>query len=201
MKLFYKAGACSLSPHIVLRESGLDFTLSRVDLQDKTTESGEDFWSINPTGQVPALLLDNETLLTEGAVIVQYIADQVPDRQLLPPVGTLSRYQALSWLNFIATELHKGFTPLFSAETPESWKASCTSKLLKKMSLVNDALSNKHWLMGQRFSVADAYLFTVLNWGYALSLDMSQFEHINAFMERMHARPAVMAALKAEGLK
>ncbi len=123
MKLFYKAGACSLSPHIVLREAGLDFTAEKVDLALKKTESGADYLTINPKGQVPALLLDDGSLLTEGVAIVQYLADRVPDRGLIPAAGTLSRYHAIEWLNYIATELHKGFSPLFNPKTPEEYKA------------------------------------------------------------------------------
>ncbi len=156
MKLFYKAGACSLSPHIILREADIDFTLVAVDLAAKRTENGEDYLTINPKGQVPALLLDDGTLLTEGVAIVQYIADLVPDRQLLAPVGSMTRYHTLEWLNYIATELHKGFTPLFRPGTPDEYKTIAREQLQKKFEYVNEALAQKQWLMGLRFSVADA---------------------------------------------
>lgn len=201
MKLYYKAGACSLSPHIVLRETGLDFSLVSVDLKNKTTESGEDFRAINPKGQVPALLLDDNTLLTEGVAIIQYLADSVPDRQLLAPVGTIARYHTLEWLNYIATELHKGFSPLFRPDTPDEYKNTARESLMQKLGWVNTSLNGKTWIMGNRFTVADAYLFTVLRWAFALQLPMSDFTHITGFMSRMTARPAVNAALQAEGIK
>jgi len=200
MKLFIKPGACSLSPHIVLRESGLDFSVTRVDLASKRTEHGEDYLTINPKGQVPALLLDDGTLLTEGVVINQYLADQVADRELLPAFGSLARYHALEWLNYIATELHKGFSPLFNPATPEDFKLVVRSQLEKKFAYVDASLKGKNWLLGARFSIADAYLFTVLRWAYGLGLDMSNLPHIDIFMQRMKDRPAVAAALQAEGL-
>lgn len=200
MKLFYKAGACSLSPHIVLRESGLDFTLVKVDLAAKKTESGDDFFAINPKGQVPALQLDDGSMLTEGVAIVQYLADKVPDRQLLAPAGSMTRYHTLEWLNYIATELHKGFSPLFRPDTPEEYKQTVRGQLEKKLQYVNEELTDKQWLMGLRFSVADAYLFTVLRWGKAVKLNFDGLDNIEQYMARMQARPAVAAALAAEGL-
>ncbi len=200
MKLYYKPGACSLSPHIILRESGVDFSLVKVDLIAKKTEAGDDFLKINPKGQVPTLLLDDGSVLTEGVAIVQFLADKVPDRQLLAPAGSMTRYHTLEWLNYIATELHKGFTPLFHPATPEEYKPVARSMLEKKLQYVNEELSDKQWLMGLRFTVADAYLFTVLRWAYAVKLEMGKFDHIAAYMERMKARPAVAAALAAEGI-
>ena len=200
MKLFYKPGACSLASHIALRESGLDFTLQSVDLARKQLENGEDYLLINPKGQVPALLLDDDILLTEGVAIMQYIADQVPDRHLLAPVGSVARYQTLEWLNYVATELHKGFTPLFRPDTPEDFKPTVRALLEKKMQYVNDSLKDNQWICGPRFSIADAYLFTVLRWAYAVKLNMAGLSHIDAYMARMAERPAVAAALKAEGL-
>ncbi|WP_256741983.1 glutathione transferase GstA, partial [Cronobacter sakazakii] len=185
MKLFYKAGACSLSPHIILREANIDFTLVAVDLAAKRTETGEDYLTINPKGQVPALLLDDNTLLTEGVAIVQYIADLVPDRQLLAPVGSMTRYHTLEWLNYIATELHKGFTPLFRPDTPDEYKTIARAQLQKKFAYVNEALAQKQWLMGLRFSVADAYLFTVLNWAKAVGLEMQAFDNIADYHARV----------------
>lgn len=201
MKLFYKAGACSLSPHIVLREAGLDFTAEKVDLAAKKTESGADYLTINPKGQVPALLLDDGSLLTEGVAIVQYLADRVPDRNLIPAAGTLSRYHAIEWLNFVATELHKGFSPLFNPKTPDEYKAVARSKLEQQFSYLDGVLAQQQYLLGNRFSVADAYLFTVLRWALALQFDLQQHASLSAYMARVAARPAVDAALNAEGLK
>ena len=200
MKLFYKPGACSLASHITLRESGKDFTLDGVDLMKKRLENGDDFFAVNPKGQVPALLLDDGTLLTEGVAIMQYLADSVPDRQLLAPTSSLSRYKTIEWLNYIATEPHKGFTPLFRPDTPEDFKPTVRALLEKKMQYVNDSLKDNQWICGPRFSIADAYLFTVLRWAYAVKLNMAGLSNIDAYMARMAERPAVAAALKAEGL-
>jgi glutathione S-transferase len=200
MKLYIKPGACSLSPHIILRESGLDFSTVKVDLATKRTEHNEDYLAINPKGQVPALLLDDGSLLTEGAVIVQFLADKVPDRQLLAPVESLTRYHTLEWLNFVATELHKGFTPLFKPNTPDAYKVMVREQLEQKFAYINDELNGKQWLMGLRFTIADAYLFTVARWGYALGLNLEGLSHLEGFMTRMKNRPAVAAALAAEGL-
>ncbi|MCE9797989.1 glutathione transferase GstA [Citrobacter portucalensis] len=200
MKLFYKPGACSLASHITLRESGKDFTLDGVDLMKKRLENGDDFFAVNPKGQVPTLLLDDGTLLTEGVAIMQYLADSVPDRQLLAPTSSLSRYKTIEWLNYIATELHKGFTPLFRPDTPEDFKPTVRALLEKKMQYVNDSLKDNQWICGPRFSIADAYLFTVLRWAYAVKLNMAGLSNIDAYMARMAERPAVAAALKAEGL-
>lgn len=201
MKLYYKPGACSLSPHIVLREAGLDFTIEKVDLASKKTERGDDFLEVNPKGQVPTLQLNDGSILTEGVAIVQYIADQKPDRQLLPEVGTLARYHALEWLNYIATELHKGFTPLFNPRTPDEYKTIARETLDKKFAYINDVLGKQQYLLGARFSVADAYLFTVLGWAKALKFDLAALPNISAYLGRVAARPAVDAALTAEGLK
>ncbi|KNC09458.1 glutathione S-transferase [Klebsiella sp. RIT-PI-d] len=200
MKLFYKPGACSLASHIVLRESGTDFTLEKVDLANKHLENGGDFFSVNPKGQVPALLLDDNTLLTEGTAIMQYIADSVADRQLLAPLGSITRYKALEWLNYIATELHKGFTPLFRPDTPEDYKPTVRALLEKKLHFIEESLHDRQWINGLRFTIADAYLYTVLRWAQAVKLDMSNLNNIEAYMARVAARPAVIAALAAEGL-
>lgn len=201
MKLFYKPGACSLSPHIVLRESGLDFSIESVDLATKKTETGEDYLSINPKGQVPALLLDDGSLLTEGVAIVQYLADKVPDRHLIAPSGTLSRYHTIEWLNFVATELHKGFSPLFNPKTPDEYKAIACERLDKQFSYVDSELAKHDYLLGSKFSVADAYLFTVTRWANALKLEIKQRSHLDKFMARVAERPAVKAALAAEDAK
>ncbi|QCR36263.1 glutathione transferase GstA [Nissabacter sp. SGAir0207] len=200
MKLYYKPGACSLSPHIVLREAGVDFSIEKVDLVAKTTEHGADYLTINPKGQVPALQLDDGSILTENAVIVQYLADQKPDRQLLPAAGSLARYHALELLNFIATELHKGFSPLFNPRFPEEAKEVAREQLRKKLAYIDGELAGKEYLLGSRFSVADAYLFTILNWARVLKFNLD-LPNLTAFMARMAARPAVDAALAAEGLK
>lgn len=201
MKLFYKPGACSLASHIALRESGLDFTLQGVNVMTKRLENGGDYLQINPKGQVPALLLDDDVLLTEGVAIMQYIADRVADRQLLAPVGSIARYQTLEWLNYVATELHKGFTPLFHPDTPEGYKPVARAQLDKKMRYVDECLQDKEWINGHRFTIADGYLFTVLRWAYAVKLDMSGYGNIATWMQRVAARPAVAAAMEAEGLK
>ncbi|WHP29508.1 glutathione transferase GstA [Trabulsiella odontotermitis] len=200
MKLFYKPGACSLASHIVLRESGLDFTLEGVDLAKKRLENGDDYLLVNPKGQVPALLLDDETILTEGVAIMQYIADRVPDRQLLAATDTLKRYKTLEWLNYVATELHKSFTPLFRPDTPEEYKPTVRALLEKKLQYINEALKDEQWICGSRFSIADAYLFTVLRWARAVKLNLEGLSHVASYMERVAARPAVAAAMKAEGL-
>ncbi|WP_336997885.1 glutathione transferase GstA [Leclercia sp. M50] len=201
MKLFYKPGACSLASHITLRESGKDFTLNGVDLMQKRLENGDDFFAVNPKGQVPALLLEDGTLLTEGVAIMQYLADSVADRQLLAPAGTIARYKTIEWMNYIATELHKGFTPLFRPDTPEEYKPTVRALLEKKLQYVNASLKEDQWICGPRFTIADAYLFTVLRWARAVKLNMEGLSHIDAYMARMAERPAVAAALEAEGLK
>lgn len=200
MKLFYKSGACSLASHITLLESGVDFSLVGVDLAKKKLENGDDYLAINPKGQVPALLLDDNTLLTEGVAIMQYIADGKADRQLLAPVGSIARYKTLEWLNYIATELHKGFLPLFNPRTPEDYKPLAREMLAKKFAWVESSLAESEWIAGSRFTIADAYLFTVLRWADAVKLELGERKNIDAYMARVSARPAVAAALKAEGL-
>lgn len=200
MKLFYKPGACSLASHITLREAGKEVSLLSVDLMKKRLENGDDFFAINPKGQVPALLLDDSTLITEGVAIMQYVADNAPESQLLAPVGALPRYKTLEWLNFIATELHKGFTPLFRPDTPEEYKPSVRALLEKKLQYVNGTLCHQAWISGAHFTVADAYLFTVLRWARAVKLNLAELTHIDAYMARVAARPAVAAAMAAEGI-
>ncbi len=197
MKLYFFPGACSLSVHIVVREAGLNCDLVRVDLKTKRTASGDDYTRINPKGSVPALQLDNGELLTEGAVIVQYLADLVPEKKLLPPPGDFSRYRVQEWLNFIATELHKGFGPLF-AGMPEEWQQAARERLQQKFTLTDAALAQKSYLMGDAFTVADAYLFTVLGWAPHFGIDLSSWPALAAYRERVAARPAVQAALSAE---
>ncbi|WP_337013437.1 glutathione transferase GstA [Pantoea sp. AS142] len=200
MKLFCKAGACSLSPHIVMRECGLDFTQVSVDLATKLTERGDDYRQINPKGQVPALQLSDGTVLTEGVAIVQYLADLKPDRHLLAPVGSLTRYHTVEWLSYIGSELHKSFGLLFRPGYADEVKAQTRSQLEAKFRYVDESLRDKQWLMGLHFSVADAYLFVVTRWAKALGLDLYGFTALGAWFDRVAQRPAVQAALKAEGL-
>jgi glutathione S-transferase len=200
MKLYYSPGACSLSPHIVLHEAGLAFTAEMASTKTHQLKDGTDYFSINPLGYVPLLVLNDGTQLTEGPAIVQYIADQVPDKQLAPANGSMARYQLQSLLNFISTELHKGFSPLFNPATPADYKPAVTEKLLSRMAWIDGQLAGKQYLMGDTFTVADAYLFTVTGWGAYVKVDLSGFANISAHRARVAARPAVQAALRAEGL-
>jgi glutathione S-transferase len=200
LKLYYSPGACSLSPHIALREAGLPFTLAQVSTKTHTLADGSDFYAINPKGYVPALQLDNGELLTEGPAIVQYIADQAPASGLAPAFGSLARYRLMEWLTYIGTELHKGFSPLFNPAMPEEAKALAKTRLLDRMGWVNAQLEGKSFLMGDTFTVADGYLFTVAGWGRYVGVDFSALTHLQAFLGRVAARPAVQEALKAEGL-
>jgi glutathione S-transferase len=202
MKLYYSPGACSLSPHIVLREAGLPFDLVKVDTKTKKTEAGEDFSAINPKGYVPVVELDNGERLTEGPAIVQYLADQVPQKKLAPANGTLERARLQEWLNFITSELHKGFSPLFVPSTPEDYKPLVRERLLSRLAYVDESLgkTKKPYLLGDTFSVADAYLFTVANWAGFVGLDIKGLAKLGEYQGRVRERPAVAAALRAEGL-
>lgn len=200
MKLYYSAGACSLSPHIVLEEAGLKYEAISAPTKTKVLPDGSDYRKVNPLGYVPYLVLDDGTGLREGPAIVQYIADQAPDRKLAPPNGSLARYQLQSWLNFIATELHKGFGLLFNPAFGDDAKALFKAKLLERLTWVDGELAGKSHLMGNDFTVADAYLFTVTNWAPRVGLDISGLKNVAAWRERVAARPAVKAAMKAEGL-
>ena len=200
MKLYYSPGACSLSPHIALCESGLDFTPVRASTKTHKLDDGTDYYSINPLGYVPLLELDGGEQLHEGPAILQYIADQVPDKQLAPANGTLARYQLQSWLNFIATEVHKGFSPLFNPATPADYKKMCLDRLGQRLQWVNDQLQDGGYVMGEQFTVADGYLFTVTNWAKPMNLDLSHLDKLVALRQRISERPAVVAAMKAEGL-
>jgi glutathione S-transferase len=200
MKLFYSPGACSLSPHIVLRETGLPFELEKVDLRSKQTESGADFMAINPKGYVPALKLDDGSVLTEGPAIVQYLADRAPARMLAPANGTIERYHLQSWLNFIGTEVHKQFSPLFNPQiTPEA-RANVVAALNRRFDLIDKALIDVPYLTGAEFTVADAYLFTVMNWSGLHKIDLTRWPALQQFQARVATRPAVQGALKSEGL-
>ena len=200
MKLYYSPGACSLSPHIALCEAGLAYTALKAPTKTHKLDDGTDFYSINPLGYVPLLELDDGSRLTEGPAIVQYIADQVPAKNLAPANGTWARYKMQSWLTFIGTELHKGFSPLFNPATPDDIKAATKAKITGRLQWVEGELAGKQYLMGDHFTVADGYLFTVTNWAKPTGLDISGFANIAAFRERMMARPGVQAAMKAEGL-
>jgi glutathione S-transferase len=201
MKLYYSPGACSLSPHIVLREAGLPFDLEKVDLKTKKTETGADFTQVNPKGYVPTLRLDDGQVLTEGPAIVQYLADQRPDSGLAPKAGTFERSRLQEQLNFITTELHKGFSPLFGADTPEAYKTIATEKLRKRFDFLEQQFADERsYLNGDRFTVADAYGFTVLSWGKHVGIDLAGWRHLAAYVARVGARPKVQEALRAEGL-
>jgi len=201
MKLYYSPGACSLSPHIVLHESGLPFDAVKAPTKTHKLPDGTDYYTINPLGYVPLLELDDGTRLTEGPAIVQYIADRVPERKLAPPYGTIARYRLMSWLTFVGTELHKSiFSPLFNPATPEAYKTMLHERLGGRLAWVNAQLEGRTWLLGDEFSVADAYLFVVTNWAKPMNVDLTPYPHLVAWRTRVAARPAVQAALKAEGL-
>ena len=197
MKLYYSPGACSLSPHIVLNEAGLAFDAETVDLGAKKTKSGADYKAINPKGAVPALQLDNGQVLTEGSAIVQYLADQKPATKLAPAAGTMERYRLQEWLNYIASEVHKGFSPLFNPKATDEWKQVVKDNLGAKFDYLSKQLQGKDYLMGA-FSVADAYLFTILGWSKSMNIDLAKWPVLASYMERVGARPAVKAALEAE---
>ena len=200
MRLFYSSGACSLSPHIVAREAGIDLKLQKVDLKTKTMVSQGDYLAVNPKGSVPALELDDGEILTEGPVIVQFLADLRPEKGLAPPAGTLERYRLQEWLGYINSELHKSFSPLFRPDTPAETRAERQAYLNRRYTLIEQRLAQHPYLMGAAFTVADAYLFTVTNWAGIVKLDLSPFPKLRAFQERIAARPAVKAAMSAEGL-
>jgi glutathione S-transferase len=200
MKLYFSPGACSLSPHIVLIEAGLPFEKVKVDSKTKTMDGGGDYKTVNPLGYVPALQLDDGTILTEGPAIVQYIADKVPDKKLAPPNGTMERTKLQSWLNFITSELHKSFSPLFNAAMPDEAKKIFRERLAARFAYLDKHLAGNEYLMGKAFSVADAYLFVVSNWASRVDVDLSSYANVLAYRKRVGARPAAQAAMKAEGL-
>lgn len=200
MKLFYAPGVCSLSPHIVLEEAGLPYESVKTDIRAKTTDGGGDYKKTNPLGYVPALQLDDGTILTEGPAIVQYVADKAPDKKLAPANGTLDRYKLQSWLNFISSELHKGFSPLFNPAMPEEAKTIAKERLATRLAYLDAQLAKNDYIMGKAFSLPDAYAFTVLRWTVPTKIDLAPYPHLQAFMKRMQARPAVQKAMKAEGL-
>jgi glutathione S-transferase len=200
MKLFYKAGACSLASHIVLQESGLPFDIEAVDLKTKLTASGADFTAITAKGYVPALRLDSGEVLTEGPAIMQYIADQAPAKHLAPLNDGMARYRLQSWLTFIGTELHKNFTPFFNPAATSDWKAAAMANLERRLTYVAKEIDGKQFLLGNEFSIGDAYLFTVLGWAKHIDLDLNKWPALVDYQARVGARASVQAALKAEGL-
>jgi glutathione S-transferase len=200
MKLYYSPGACSLSPHIALHESGLAFEAIAAPTKTHKLLDGTDFYTINPLGYVPYLILDDGRALHEGPAIVQYIADQAAASQLAPANGTYERYKLQEWLTFIGTEIHKTFSPLFSPGTPAETKASSLEKLQSRLKWVDGELEGKQHLMGDTFTVADGYLFTVTNWAKHVGLDLTPYANLLAYRERVGTRPSVIAAMKAEGL-
>ena len=200
MKLYYAPGACSLSPHIVANELGIALKLEKVDNKAKRTETGRDYWQINPKGYVPALELDDGEVLTEGPAIVQYLGDQRPDAKLVPANGTLARVRLQEMLGYINSEIHKSYSPLFKDDTPEQTRIDRKAYLTRRYELIEKVLARQPWLLGDHFSAADAYLYTVTRWANAVKLDLSAFPHLRAFQERVAERPAVQAALSAEGL-
>lgn len=200
MKLFFSPGACSLAPHIVLREAGVSFLLEKVDTASHLTSSGTDYYSINSKGQVPFLLLDDGKTLSEGSIIAQFIADHAADTKLMPAAGSFARYQVMEWQNYIASELHKSFTPLFNAAFDSTAKSLHSALLRKKYEWVDTRLSDTNFLTGENFTVADAYLFTVTSWAKYVGLDLADLANLQRFMTLVAARPAVREAMKAEGL-
>ncbi len=200
MKLYFAPGACSLSPHIALQEAGLSFETEQVHLGSKQTKSGGDFRSINPNGYVPALQLDDGQVLTEGPAIVQYIADRKPESHLAPAAGSIERYRLQEWLNFISTEVHKGFSWLFNAKASDDAKQLAREKLGERFDFLSSKLAGRPFLLGDTFTVADGYLFTVLNWTQFVNIDLGKWPTLKNFQERVAARPAVRAAMVAEGL-
>lgn len=200
MKLYYSAGACSLAPHIALEESGLAYEAISAPTKTKVLPDGSDYRKVNPLGYVPYLVLDDGTGLRECAIVCQYIADQAPAKKLIPPCGSMARYQLQMWMHFTATEVHKGFSPLFNPAMPDAAKQASATRLMDRLKWVDGELAGRQFLMGADFSVADAYLFTVTNWAKPMKIDLSGFPNLLAWRERVAARPGVQRAMKAEGL-
>jgi glutathione S-transferase len=200
MKLYYSPGACSLSPHIALLEAGLPYDLVKVDLKAKKLENGDDFLKINPKGQVPVLALDSGEVVTEGPVIVQMIADKASAKNLAPARDSAERYKLLEWLNFITTELHKSFSPLFQPAIPDDVKSFFKDRIMGKLKYADGKLAGQDYLMGKQFTVADGYLFVMLKWAERTGLDVSALTNLTAFKDRVAARPKVQEALTREGL-
>lgn len=200
MKLYYAPGACSLSPHIVAREAGIAIELDKVDLRAHKTEKGQDYMAVNPKGYVPALQLDDGSVLTEGPAIVQYLADQKPATKLAPAAGTMDRYRLQEWLTYIGTELHKNFGPLFNPALSDEAKTATKANIAKRLGYLNDQLAKRSYLVGDGFTVADAYAFTIINWTNFVGIDLKAYPNVAAYSARIAARPKVQEALRAEGL-
>ena len=200
MKLYYSPGACSMAPHIVANEAGIPLELVKVDIPNKTTESGADFWQVNPKGYVPALQLDDGTVLTEVGVICQYLADQKPESGLAAQAGTMARYQQMEALNFASSEVHKQIGALFNPKMTPEMKAVQMGTIERRLSALEKSLEGRQYVMGDEFTAADAYLFTVLNWTNPLKIDLGKWPNIQSYMGRVGARPKVQQTLKAEGL-
>lgn len=200
MKLYYTPVACSMAPHIALREAGLEFELVKVDLATKVTENGDDFNAINPKGYVPALELDNGEILTEVAAILQYIGDQKPGSGLTPEAGTMARYRLAEMLSFLSGELHKSFSPLFDPTTSDEARQAIAERIGRRFAYINEQLEGQDYIMGDTFSVADTYLNTILGWARHTQMDLSAWPNITAYADRIMARPAVQETFKAEGL-
>ena len=200
MELYYAPGACSLAPHIVARELGLPVQLKRVDLAARKTEDGADFLAINPKGYVPALSLGTGDVLTEVATLLQYLVDQAPQANLAPAQGSMARYRFIEWLTFISSEIHKGFGPLWSPATPDATRAATVERLGTRFAHLDRHLATRPFLMGDGYTAADAYLFTVLSWASYLKVDLSPYPNLTNYLQRVAARPAVQDALRAEGL-
>ena len=200
MKLYYAPGACSMATHIVLNESGLDYRLEKVDLATKLTQSGENFAEVNPKGYVPALKLDSGEVLTEAAVTLQYVADQVPQSGLAAEAGTLQRYQTLEWLNFVSTEIHKTLGALFNPRITPEWREHQISTFAKRCDFLSQHLESRQFLGGDQFGIADAYLFTILGWTDLHQVDMTSWPVLIDYIRRVAARPTVQATLVEEGL-
>lgn len=200
MKLYYSPGVCSLAPHILLRETDIEFTLEKVDAKTKVTETGQDFLAINPNGYVPVLEVEPGITLTEGPAIMQYIADRAPQSKLAPAAGSFERYRLQSWLNFITSEIHKGFSPLFKPETLPETKTAAKEQLARRFDYVERHLSQHDTLLESGFTAADAYLFVTTGWSQFVGIDLQRWPAIVAFRKRVEQRPSVRAALKAEGL-
>lgn len=200
MKLYYSPGTCSLSPHIALRAAGLPFDMVKVDLATRKTADGSDYTAVNPNGYVPTLQLDDGSMLTEGAAIVQYIADRAPASKLAPAANTMERYRLVEWVNFLASEIHKGFSPLFNSKLSEETKTIAREALARRFDYLSTQLRDKPYLMGDTFTVADGYLFTVLGWSRMTNVDLSKWPVLTAYVERIAKLSAVREAMKAEGL-
>jgi len=200
MKLYYAPGACSLSPHIVAREAGLDLQLEKVDTGTKTIRTDGDYWRVNPKGYVPALEISPGEVLTEGPAIVQYLGDRKPEAGLVPAAGTMERYRMQEMLGYINSEIHKAYSPLFNPKTPAETVEERKAYLRKRYKILDERLAGRPYLFGDKFTAADAYLFTVTTWAKYVKLDLAEFPNVVAFQARVAARPAVQAAMKEEGL-